>query len=177
MPSASEVMKKAAAKDAGGAGERIGRAARRHEAGAAADAQSPAFGALNQHDADKRQHDHEMNDNQYGLHRVLSCPLSGRNHRPVWRLFTRALPSFQVPSVAQVRLRAKKIAPITQEAAAGLTDGEEVRRFQACAANQRAIDMGHSQQFSSIGRLDRTAIEQSHVCPLACKPAFSSARG
>ncbi len=55
-------------KDRGGARQRIGRAAGRHEARTAANTEAAAFRALDEHDANKGEHDHEMDDNQYCLH-------------------------------------------------------------------------------------------------------------
>ena len=45
-------------------------------ASAAADAERPALRALQQHDADQRQRDHEMDDEQDGGHATLSRGLS-----------------------------------------------------------------------------------------------------
>jgi hypothetical protein len=43
-------------------------AAARHEAGAAAHAEAAAFGFLQQHGADQHRYDHEVNDDNDGLH-------------------------------------------------------------------------------------------------------------
>src|ERR1700681_4124861 len=65
----------------GGARQQIGRAAARHEAGAAADAEAAAFGFLQQHRADQRRDDHEMDDDNDSLHFYLpsqtKAPRSG----------------------------------------------------------------------------------------------------
>ena len=74
--------------NARGARQSIGRAARRHEAGTAADAEAAAFRTLDQHDADERDDDHEVNDDQYGLHET-TCPApQGSPSRGVGGSFT-----------------------------------------------------------------------------------------
>ena len=53
---------------------------------AAANAEAAAFGALQQHHADKREDDHEVNDDQYGFHRLSWQGLARPRLRPViWR--------------------------------------------------------------------------------------------
>ncbi len=51
--------------------QQIGGAAARHEAGAAADAEAAALGFLQQHRADQRRDDHEVNDDNDSLHLYL----------------------------------------------------------------------------------------------------------
>ena len=48
-------------------------------------------------------------------------------------------------------------------------DCKNVRRFQAGAADQRAIDVGDRHQFGRVGRFDRSAIEDPNPGPLAAK--------
>src|SRR6266478_10003872 len=54
-----------------GARQQIGGAAARHKAGAAADAEAAALGFLQQHRADQRRDDHEVNDDNDSLHLYL----------------------------------------------------------------------------------------------------------
>src|SRR6185312_14695939 len=49
---------------------------------------------------------------------------------------------------------------------ASLRDREEVRGFQAGAADQRAVDVDNRHQFRRVRRLDGTAIEDPHPGPL-----------
>ncbi|SRR5579871_448897 len=48
-------------------------------------------------------------------------------------------------------------------------DRQEVRRLQAGAADQGAIDVGNGHQLSRVGRLDGTAIEDAHARALNAK--------
>ena len=50
------------------AGQRVGSAPRSHKAGTTADAKPTALGALQEHHANKRKHDHQMNDDDNGFH-------------------------------------------------------------------------------------------------------------
>src|SRR5690606_23777514 len=54
------------------AGQRVRSTASRHEPRTTANAKAAAFRALDEHNADKRQHDQQVNDNEYGLHGLRS---------------------------------------------------------------------------------------------------------
>src|SRR5690606_39231330 len=58
----------------GGARQGIGLAARRHEAtSATADAERTTFRALEEHNGDEREHDHQMKDEKSRLHVTSGC--------------------------------------------------------------------------------------------------------
>ncbi len=59
--------------------KQIGGAAARHEAGAAAHAEAAAFGFLQQHRADQHGDDHEVDDDNDGLH--LKPSIASRERR------------------------------------------------------------------------------------------------
>ncbi len=59
--------------DRGGAGEHIGRPPARQKSAGRADAEPAAFRLLQQHDADHGKDDHEMNDDDDGLHASTCC--------------------------------------------------------------------------------------------------------
>ena len=73
-------MKNAAARASRGPRQQIGRAApgQKAAAAAAADAQRAAFGTLQQHDADQRRGDHQMQDEKRCRHgnllQLRGCP-------------------------------------------------------------------------------------------------------
>src|SRR5690606_34821108 len=67
-------------------GQRVRRSARSHETGPAADAETAAFRPLKEHHADKRKHDHQMNDNNNGFHKDFTRGHIQRTDRdaPTW---------------------------------------------------------------------------------------------
>src|SRR6185312_2030494 len=58
-------------------------------------------------------------------------------------------------------------AAVALHAPIGFSDAEEIGRLQAGAADERAVDIVHAQQFDRIGRLDRAAVENAYLRSLA----------
>ncbi len=116
-----------------------------------------AFGALQQDDHDERDDDQDMNDDQNGLHEGLERPGAPG-------LRAGLLERWRAPNMAQGGRpweRARRTA-----SAVGGRDGQKFRRFQARAADQRAVDIVESQKLPAIARLDGPAIEKAHPEPV-----------
>ena len=76
------MTKKTAARIAVVRDRKIGGAAARHEAGAAAHAEAAAFGFLQQHGRDQDRDDHEMDDDNDSLHFDLPSQTKAAGLRP-----------------------------------------------------------------------------------------------
>ena len=117
----------------------------------AADAERAAFGALQQHEADHGQDHHQVDHDDDSRHESLSL---GR------AFYTR-----------------RRVALKPQRAGRGADDGEEIRRFQAGAADQPAIHVRDRQDRRGIVGLHRPAVEDAHrLVPPSPKRAVEPAR-
>ena len=158
------------AKDGGRPRERVRLAAAGHEtAGPPARPERAALGALQEDDHDERDDDQDMNNDQNGLHEDLK----GAEPRPGAGVFER----WRAPNMAQ---GGRPSGGAGESASAvGRGDGQKFRRFQARAADQRAIDIVEGQKFAAIARLDRPAIEEANFGargPQTCQRAAPECR-
>src|SRR6185437_16268640 len=68
---------------------------------------------------------------------------------------------------AAVSTRSCAALPPSSDLAVNCGDPEEIRGFQAGAADQRAVNVGGGQQFPGIGGFYRAAVEDANASALA----------
>ena len=113
------------------------------------------------------ENDHEMNDDDDGLH--SAGPISnGARAAPHAGSYGNSRASLHDPPAQFHPASNQRIS---------LRDPEEIIGLEAGAADQRAVDIGDRHQFRGVRRLDRAAIEDPDLVPGLAEAAASAVRG